>query len=250
MAMKLTVAPNGARLQTSDHPALPITIAQTVTTAVDCHAAGATDIHLHVRNADGSHSLDAGKYREALAELARAVPTMPAQITTESAGVFDVGAQLDCLTALRPTAASISVREMARDVTLAKRAYALCAEAGTQVQHILYTPACVAQLLAWRADGTVAPAQNDVIFVLGHYNPPVLATPDHLDMFLTAIDGHALTWSACAFGKNEHACLSRALVKGGNARIGFENNHHSSTGDVYPDNAASITAFLAQHKQV
>ena len=245
---KLTVAPNGARLQRADHPALPISITDTVATAVACYDAGADEIHLHVRNADGSHSLDAGYYREAISELANAVPNMSVQITTESAGVFDVGAQLNCLTELRPKAASISVRERARDADLAKRAYDVCADAGTQVQHILYTPECVARCVAWRRDGVIHAGQNDVIFVLGHYNPPVLATPDHLDTFLSIIDGHGLTWSACAFGLHEHECLSHAVAHGGNVRIGFENNHQAADGSILPDNAASITAFLAQLK--
>jgi uncharacterized protein (DUF849 family) len=247
-SFKLTVAPNGARLQKRDHPALPISLPETVQTAIACHAAGANEIHLHVRNADGSHSLDAGHYREAMSELANGAPEMSVQITTESAGVFDVAAQLECLNDLRPAAASISVREMARDVDVAKRAYAVCADAGTQVQHILYSPDCVTQLLAWRQAGIIHAQQSDVIFVLGHYNPPVLAVPDHLDVFLAAIDGHGLTWSACAFGLNEHACLTHAITRGGNVRIGFENNHQAADGSAFADNAASITAFLAQLK--
>lgn len=243
---KLTVAPNGARLQQADHPALPIHISDTVQTATACHAAGADEIHLHVRNTDGSHSLDAGQYREAISELSTAVPNMSVQITTESAGVFGVDEQLKCLTELRPNAASISVREMARDADLAKRAYDVCADAGTQVQHILYTPDCVAQLVAWRRDGVIHAAQNDVIFVLGHYSPPLLALPDHLDVFLNAIDGYDLAWTACAFGLNEHECLSHAVARGGNVRIGFENNHQAADGSIFANNAASITAFLAQ----
>tara|TARA_R110002124_G_scaffold86958_4_gene224302 strand:+ start:1884 stop:2633 length:750 start_codon:yes stop_codon:yes gene_type:complete len=243
---KLTVAPNGARLQKSDHPALPISIAEIVACARDCFVAGADEIHLHVRHSDGCHSLDAGQYSEALTELALVVPEMSVQITTESAGVFDVDAQLACLQSLKPSAASISVREMARNADLAKRVYGLCADVGTNVQHILYSPECVTQLLKWRADGTILAAQKDAIFVLGHYNPPVLATPSHLDVFLNAIDGHDITWSACAFGLNEHACLSRAIQMGGHARIGFENNHQSADGKIFADNSASITAFLAQ----
>jgi uncharacterized protein (DUF849 family) len=245
---KLTVAPNGARLQLDDHPALPISISDTVAAASACYNAGADEIHLHVRNADGSHSLDTGQYREAISELSNKVPEMSVQITTESAGVFDVRAQLICLTDLRPVAASISVREMTRDAELAKRAYAVCADAGTQVQHIIYTSDCVAQLLAWRDTGVIHAIQNDVIFVLGHYNPQVLAVPNHLDAFLSLIDGRDLTWTACAFGLNEHECLTHAVARGGNVRIGFENNHQAADGSPFADNAASITAFLAQLK--
>ncbi|KAB7613783.1 3-keto-5-aminohexanoate cleavage protein [Amylibacter sp. SFDW26] len=245
---KLTVAPNGARLQKTDHPALPITIAETVKTAQDCFTVGANEIHLHVREDDGSHSLDADRYHECIQELNKAVPDMTIQITTESAGVFDVRQQLDCIEQLRPKAASISVREMARDPKLAARVYAICAEAHTKVQHILYTPECAAQLIRWQQDETIPLNQNDVIFVLGYYNPPVLGQPDHIDRFLTTIKGHNYKWTVCAFGKNEHACLLKAIQLGGHVRIGFENNDRQPNGQRYADNAASVSAFTALAK--
>jgi len=242
---KLTVAPNGARYQKSDHPALPISISETVACAVDCHKAGADELHLHVRNADGSHSLDAGLYREALRELNSVAPTMSVQVTTESAGVFDVEEQLKCLTDLRPQAASLSVREFARDAPLAKRAYAFCADIKTDVQHILYTPDCVEKYLALRDQGIIHQTQNSVIFVLGHYNPPVLASTKHLDVFLDAISGQGMRWAVCAFGKHEHECLRYAVQKGGDVRIGFENNSQRPDGTQFADNAASISTFIA-----
>lgn len=245
---KLTVAPNGARLQKTDHPALPITMAETVKTAQDCFTAGANEIHLHVRSDDGSHSLDAGRYRECIQELNKTIPDMTVQITTESAGVFDVPQQLDCIDQLRPEAASISVREMARDPKLAARVYAICAEAKTKVQHILYTPECVAQLIKWQQVKTIPLQQNDVIFVLGYYNPPVLGHPDHIDRFLNAISGQSYNWTACAFGQNEHACLLKALQLGGHARIGFENNNQQPDGQSIADNATSVLAFTTLAK--
>ena len=69
----IMVAPNGARRMKADHPALPLTVAETVETAQACHAAGAGALHLHIRDAEGRHSLDAGHYREALQALRQAV---------------------------------------------------------------------------------------------------------------------------------------------------------------------------------
>ena len=91
------VAPNGARRGKADHPALPITIDDIVATATACHSAGADALHLHVRDEQGAHSLDAGRYLETLAALSSALPDMPVQITTEAAGVFDVATQMKCL---------------------------------------------------------------------------------------------------------------------------------------------------------
>ncbi|KIC37848.1 aminotransferase class-III [Leisingera sp. ANG-M7] len=242
------VAPNGARRGRGDHPALPVTPQQTAETAAACFAAGVHALHLHVRDNEGRHSLDAGRYREALAAVRERVPAMAVQITTESAGIYDVTAQYVCLEALRPAAASVSVREMARDPGLAARAYALCAEAGTQVQHILYGPDCVAQLSAWYEDGIVPSAMRDAIFVLGKYNPPVLARPEGLAIFQDAAADLGLTWAACAFGRQEQACLLAAVAAGGDARIGFENNIETPEGGLLADNAASVAAFVQAAK--
>ena len=71
---KLMVAPNGARKVKKDHPAVPLTISETVATAKSCYEAGAGAIHLHVRDKEGQHVLDAGLYKEALNELEHQVP--------------------------------------------------------------------------------------------------------------------------------------------------------------------------------
>jgi len=240
----LMVAPNGARRSIKDHAALPVALDDIVNTAVACHAAGADAIHLHVRDDEGAHSLDAGRYREALQALGRAVPAMAIQITTESAGVYAPEDQLRCLAQLRPSAASVSVREMARDPKAAARAYAICAEAETQVQHILYGPSCIEQLKSWYKDGTVSVDMRDAIFVLGQYAPPVLAEPDQLEGFLANTADLDLNWTVCAFGRKEQACLLAAIAAGGDVRIGFENNLETSDGRLLQDNAASVTALV------
>lgn len=261
----LMVAPTGARRTKADHPNLPITPEEQAATARACYAAGADALHLHVRNDDQSHSLDAGRYRAAIAAIADAVPGMPVQITTESAGIFDVAQQMACLEALRPAAASISVSEMARDPDRAARIYALCRDADTRVQHILYSPDCLAQLDAWDQQGLIAPSQRDVILVLGRYSPARHGHPQELSSFLSAIRDRAAetaseapagdgadsdaahwrwSWSVCAFGPQEPDCLLAALAAGGGARIGFENNMIASDGSLFADNAASVRAFV------
>ena len=241
---KLTVAPNGARRQRVDHPALPLTTADIEQTALACYQAGADEIHLHVREDCGGHSLDVARYHEAIRVITDVAPSMTIQITTESAGKFSVADQYQCLAALRPAVASISVREMARDAKMAARAYALSADAGTLVQHILYTPECIKQLLAWHDTGIVPMHMSNVIFVLGQYSSKVLAQPSDLAPFLNATAGHGLSCTVCAFGKHEHACLSEAVAQGANVRIGFENNTQKPDGTQFESNAASIVEFI------
>lgn len=241
---QITVAPNGARRQKSDHPMLPITPQELAETAQQCWAAGASAVHLHVRDAAGGHALDAGRYRSAMAAVRAAAPKMAIQITTESAGIFTPQEQLACLSALRPEAASVAVREMAQAPSIAARAYALCAEAGTQVQHILYTPNCIAQLQAWYEAAVVPADMRDVIFVLGKYAPKTVAQPHDLRRFVDLTEGMQLNWSVCAFGQREQSCLLAAIAAGGNVRIGFENNIETPAGGMLADNAASVAALV------
>ena len=59
-ATLITVAPTGAEVAKSDVPQLPTTLEELVETAVRCEAAGASMIHLHIRDADHRPTLDHG----------------------------------------------------------------------------------------------------------------------------------------------------------------------------------------------
>ncbi len=80
----IAVAPNGARKTREDHPAIPLSAEETAREAAACCEAGAAMIHLHVRDADLRHSLDAAAYREATAAVRReAGDRLIIQMTTE-----------------------------------------------------------------------------------------------------------------------------------------------------------------------
>lgn len=236
------VAPNGARRDRADHPALPVTTDQIVTTAAACAAAGADALHLHVRDDEGRHSLDPGRYRETLTEISATTPGLRLQITTEAAGVFDVPEQLSCLQGVRPDWASISVREIARDPDSASKVYATCAEQGTEVQHILYDTDDIVLLKDWQRTGVVRPGQDAVLFVLGRYAPGQASFPGNLHPFRDALP-EARDWMVCAFGPQEHACLLAAARDGGSLRVGFENSLTDHCNRRHPDNAASVAAL-------
>ena len=239
----IMVAPTGARRTKSDHPKLPVTLTEIIQTAEACFKGGANALHLHVRDDDGAHSLDTGRYKEALAEMQIRLPDMDVQITTESAGIFDVADQLACLQAVKPSWASVSIREVSRAPALAKRLYQTCCDNETVVQHILYNAEDVALLDDWQTKGIIDTSQNSVIFVLGRYTAGQESQPDDLTPFLDAIrksDHNIRRWMVCAFGMNEHLCLAEVAAKGGDLRVGFENSLLSPAGTLHDDNAASL----------
>lgn len=241
---RLMVAPNGARLGKADHPALPVTIAETVQTARACQAAGADGLHAHVRDAEGRHVLDAGLYAELLAEMARAVPGMAVQITTEAVGRYSPAEQRALVSALRPKLVSIAPREMMAEPEPAvlRRFYHCCAEQGTAVQHILYDAGDVARLAAARAEGLLPPDPLQAILVLGRYSSGQRSAPGDLAAPLAALRAAlpGTDWACCAFGPAETACLLAAARAGGKMRVGFENNLCMADGSRAPDNAARV----------
>lgn len=241
---RLMVAPNGARRTTADHPALPVTATQLADTALRCQREGATAIHVHVRDEQERHSLDAGRYREAISAITEVAPSLGIQVTTESAGLYQPAAQLACLTDLKPVAASIAVREMAIDPVVAQATYAFAEEANIEVQHITYSPSCIEQLQAWHRAGVVRSSQNRVLFVLGQYAPPRDGHPADLAALLDALGEGNWKCSVCAFGAAEHPCLRAAKAQGLGVRIGFENSISDQNGAVHSDNAASLRSFV------
>ena len=236
------VAPNGARRSKADHPNLPLTNTELAETALRCSLAGAGAIHVHVRDNEGRHSLDPVRYFEALSAIQDAAPEIKVQITTESAGIFDVSAQLNCLKHVKPAWASISVREIAREPNLADSIYGCCAEQGTEVQHILYDVSDITLLNKWQHEGIVRTSQTSVIFVLGRYSEGQPSSPADLTPFLNAMPTRS-QWMVCAFGPREHECLIEAARLGGNLRVGFENSLQDADGNIWPDNSASVAVL-------
>ena len=246
---RVMVAPTGARLTKADHPALPMTIAEIVETAVACRTAGAEGLHAHIRDEKGRHVLDAGLYRELLAELSQAAPGFYVQITTEAVGLYSPAEQRALVETLRPAAVSIALREITqeKDESVTARFFAFCNEAGTEVQHILYDAGDVERLAALLARGTVHADGLAVLHVLGRYTTGQVSDPADLDPLLAvqAAAGLSPDWALCAFGAAETDCLRAAIARGGKARIGFENNRLNRDGSMAADNAERVRDLMA-----
>jgi uncharacterized protein (DUF849 family) len=77
----ITVAPYGPEWMPSDFPEdIPVTMDEHIQKAVDCYNAGATVLHLHVRELDGKGSKRLSKFNELIAGVRNAVPDMIIQV--------------------------------------------------------------------------------------------------------------------------------------------------------------------------
>lgn len=242
----IAVAPNGARLTSADHPRLPTTAAELAQTAVEIAEAGAAMIHVHVRDRDGKHALDADLYGDATAAIRAAVgERLVIQITTEAAGRFQPDAQMAIAEAVKPEAVSLALRELCPDTDSEMRFAAFLMRLKREniaPQYILYEPADVTRMIALIERGVIPDAHPSVLYVLGRYRTDRLSRPDDLLPFLDAAAGRLPDFMVCAFGRNEAACGVAAALLGGDIRVGFENNLDLPDGRVAPDNAALVHA--------
>ena len=76
----IQVAPYGPQWLPSDSDDIPVSMDAQVQKAVDCWNAGATVLHVHVREADGKGSKRLSMFNEMLARLREAVPEMILQV--------------------------------------------------------------------------------------------------------------------------------------------------------------------------
>lgn len=250
--LMIAVAPNGARKVKSDHPAIPLTPMELAREAAVCVDAGACMIHLHVRNADGGHSLDVDLYKAALDAVAAEVgKRIIVQITTEAVGIYQPAEQMACVRAVKPEAVSLAVREFCPDAaseTEAAAFFAWVVDSGINPQYILYSDEDVRRFSDLRRRGVIPGENPFVLYVLGRYTKGQVSDPTDLLPFLSAASDAFETappWSMCAFGAREAACALTATALGGNVRVGFENNMLLADGSVAAGNAALVDQAVA-----
>jgi 3-keto-5-aminohexanoate cleavage enzyme len=243
----IAVAPNGGRRSKADHPALPITPEESAAAARAAQAAGAAMIHLHVRDAQGRHSLDPGLYREAIAAVRDAVgPRMVIQITTESIGMYAPEEQVAVVKAVKPEAVSVALREIAPQESDAKRLsdlLAFCDHERIAPQIIAFDRGDADRLARWVQARVIDGRTTSVLFVGGRYTtPPTFAQPSELVPMIESCGDLFRDFMVCAFGPREVGCGVLSGLLGGHVRCGFENNVVLPNGETAPDNAAIVAA--------
>ncbi len=243
------VAPNGARRGKQEHPALPVTAEELARDAAACAAAGATALHMHVRDEDGHHSLDAELCRAWIDRLREETGAgLLLQITTEAVGRYSPAEQMALVRALQPEAVSIALRELfgeqGEPSGETRDFLAWLVDRGISPQYILYSPQEVRRFHELRARGVIPQQRPFVLFVLGRYlGAGEAVSPASLCAFLAAHDA-ACPWAVCAFGREETACLLAAAAMGGHVRVGFENSLWHGDGRLARDNAERVAAIV------
>lgn len=250
--MLLAVAPNGARKQYADHPALPITPDELAETAESCLAAGAAMMHVHVRDEKNGyqHCIDAKKYTAAFSAIDERVGQgLFLQATTEAVGIYSAEEQmamvreLATLQAGRPTfGVSLAVRElMANHVAdhVINEFFTFLQQENILPQLIIYDVADRQRFQDLLQRGVLPCSAYACLFVLGRYHANGQSDPAELLPFFSDLTGVS-NFMGCAFGAREARVAQACALLGGHMRIGYENNTLMADGRVSANNAELI----------
>ncbi|MCC4225167.1 BKACE family enzyme [Vibrio campbellii] len=241
----IIVAPNGARKTKQDHDQLPMTIEEMVAEAKACQTAGATMIHLHARDTQGRHSLEVDDNLEIYHAVKTVVgDSMIVQLTTEAVGMYSPQQQMALIKAVKPEAASFALRELIPDEQSEKRGFVFfdwVAAQGILSQIILYDQPDIERYFSLRDRGVLAKHNQHALLVLGRYHEAQQSSPwDLRALYLERFIEENVRCAVCAFGTREQDCLTHAMLLGLDVRVGFENNHLSSDGQLAKNNAEQV----------
>jgi 3-keto-5-aminohexanoate cleavage enzyme len=234
--MVITAAMVGAETTREQNPNLPITAEEIAEDAARCRDAGAAMVHLHVRTADGKPSQDAELFRAAIRAIRKRTDVL---IQTSTGGAVGMTVDQRCgpLTLTgpdRPDMATLTTgtvnfgedvfwnpRPLVRDI--AKRIRAI----GLRPELECFDVGMIDEARYLAKEGLVdLPAHFD--FVLGV--PGTLQPrPEVLDFMIAALP-EGSTWTVAGVGRHQLPYVDEAAKRGGNARVGLEDNIYVSKG--------------------
>jgi uncharacterized protein (DUF849 family) len=241
----ITVAITGSQPSKVQNPAVPIQPAEQVESTHEAYEAGASLVHIHVRDAEGKSSSDIRRFREVQAGIVKHCPGMIVQFSTGGRGraASERGAAIK----LKPDMASLAtgsvnfatviyenppqlVEDLAKDM--------LANDVKPEVEIFDAAMLYNARTLVEKA---LMKAPAHVQFVLGI--PNALPVREKLLDFLVEELADQLpgaTWTAAGVGRFQLEVNHWALRRGGHARTGLEDNVHFEKGRLAASNAELV----------
>lgn len=252
----ITCALTGAETTRERQPALPVTPSEQAAAAHEAVLAGASIIHLHVREDDGRPSQRVERFKESIDAIRAAAPGVILQISTGGA----VGEPIEnraAPLALRPEMASLNLGTMnfGDDVFMnhPRDILALAArmkQEGVMPQLEIYEAGMLENAFRLLRQGVISssgpvPGPLQVQFVLG---VPGGMSGDlrNLIHLLGLMEGARglgageAQWSVAGIGRFQLPLAVQALTLGGHVRVGFEDNVFYHKGELARSNAQLV----------
>ncbi len=241
----ICVAITGSVPTKKDNPAVPITISEQIESTQECYELGASIAHCHVRNDDGTPSIDPDKYRRLKEGIENYCPGMIIQLSTggRSGHGFDRGKMLS----LKPDMASLTVGSNNFPTRVYENPPDLVDWLAEEMIRNSIKPEIEIFDLSHIHQAASLAKQNKlrgnlyIQFVMGVKN----AMPADFDVFkyyiktVNRLLPKAL-WCGAGIGKNQRILNEWCIKMGGHVRTGLEDNIRIDKETLAPSNASLV----------
>jgi 3-keto-5-aminohexanoate cleavage enzyme len=226
----LAVAITGSVARKSDNPALPVTPAEQIESTREAFEAGASLVHIHVRNPDESSSSDPALFGEVMDGVRRHCSGMIVQFSTGGRG-RDQSARGNALS-LRPDMASLATGSVNFPTIVYENTPALVEDLAAKIRRYNIKPEIeifdLSHVHGARRliDRGLIGESPHVQFVLGVKNAMPCEEP-LLDLLLAETRRvlPKATWTAAGIGRFQSQVIDWVLARqGGALRTGLEDN--------------------------
>jgi 3-keto-5-aminohexanoate cleavage enzyme len=251
----ISVAITGSLPRKKDNPAVPVTVSEQIESTHAAYEAGATLVHLHVRNDDETPTSAPDRFAQVLDGIRRHCPLIVTQVST--GGRSGAGRERGGMLHLRPDMASLA----SGSVNFPTRVYDNPPElidwlAGEMKRHGVkpeieaFDLSMIFSAVALRkADRIAGPLH--VQFVMGVKN----AMPVDREVFEFYVRTlHRLapdaTWTGAGIGRDQLTLAKWSLELGGHCRTGLEDNVRLDRDTLAPSNAALVKQVAELCEQV
>lgn len=229
----------------ADNPAVPITVSEQVESSHAAVEAGASIIHAHVRNDDGTPSSDPDRFAALKEGLEKHCPGVIIQFST--GGRSGSGRERGGMLSLRPDMASLSVGSNNFPTRVYENAPELIDWLSSEMIQYEITPEIEAFDLSHilhairRSEAGALYGKLYVQFVMGVKNA-MPCERDVFDFYVQQMQKRApgAEWCAAGIGANQLVVNEWAIAAGGHTRAGLEDNVRLDRENLAPSNAALI----------
>ncbi len=252
----ICVAITGSLPQKENNPAIPITVSEQIESTHEAFEAGATIVHCHVRNDDGSMSVAPDKFARLLEGLRKHCPGLIVQFST--GGRSGAGKARGESLPLKPDMASLSVGSN----NFPNRVYENSPElvdwlAGEMLERDIkpeieaFDLSHIHQAALMQQNGRLR-GPIHIQFVMGIKNA-MPADRDVFEYYVKTVNRLLpdATWCGAGIGRYQLTLIDWCLELGGHVRTGMEDNIRLDANTLAPSNAALVRQVvdLCEHYQ-
>ena len=238
----ITAAICGAEVTKENNPAVPYTVEEIGREAEAAYKAGASIIHLHVREDDGTPTQDKERFRACIEEIKRRCPDVIIQPSTGGAVGMTDGERLQPVELL-PEMATLDCGTLnfggdeifVNTENTIKNFAKIMNEKGVKPEIEVFDKGMVDLAVRYHKQGHIlAPMHFD--FVLG---VQMNATVRDLSYMVESLP-EGSTWTVAGVGRHELPMAVAAIIMGGHARVGFEDNVYAGKGVLAKSNGELV----------